>query len=72
MEFYRQQTHCIVTKYRHDRITFESCISHLDAALARFMGRMKPEQLNELRAVMLKNHDQVMEEMARRGRKAEC
>jgi hypothetical protein len=38
----------------------------LDAALVRFIPRMKPEQLDELRVVMLENNEQVMKEMENR------
>ena len=71
MEAYKRETNSVVSRFVIDQITFEACIYSLDAALVRFIARMKPKQLNELRAVMLANNAQVMEEMARRGQKTD-
>jgi hypothetical protein len=44
----------------------DGCIASRHAALAALIPNLKPEQLDELRTVMLANNEQVMEEMARR------
>jgi len=68
VDAYRRETKSLVTRFLHNKLSFESCIYSLDAALLRLIARMKAKQLNELRSVMLANNDRVMEEMARRGR----
>ena len=70
MEVYKSETKSLVARFLVNEISFEACIYSLDAALLRFIARMKPEQLPELRAVMLANNALVMEEMARRGQTA--
>jgi len=72
VEAYRQQTKSLVERFTKNQLPFDACIYSLDAALVRFIARMKPRQLAELRAVMLANNERVMEEMARRGRIADC
>jgi hypothetical protein len=67
VEAYKRETRSLVVRFIRDQLTFEACIYSLDAALVRFIARMRPEQLAELRAEMLANNEQVMEEMARRG-----
>jgi hypothetical protein len=68
VESYTRETKSLVGRFIGNQITFEACIYSLDAALVRFIARMKPKQLVELRAVMLSNNERVMEEMGRRGR----
>jgi hypothetical protein len=68
MEVYRRENREVVRRFLDNQLTFESCIYSLDAALARFIPRMEPEQLRELRIEMLANNEVVMNEMARRGR----
>jgi hypothetical protein len=67
MEAYGRETNSIVQRFLHNQLPFDACIYSLDAALVRFIARMKPEQLDELRAVMLANNERVMDEMTRRG-----
>ena len=67
MELYTRQTKALVNRFIKKQITFDACIYSLDAALVRFIARMKPDQLEGLRAVMLANNEAVMAEMARRG-----
>lgn len=66
MEVFMTETQDVVRRFRHHQLTFETCISRLDAALARFIPRMRPEDLPQLRTVMLANNDAVMTEMAQR------
>jgi hypothetical protein len=68
MEAYRRETREVVRRFLDNQLTFESCIYSLDAALARFIPRMEPEQLRDLRIEMLANNEVVMNEMERRGR----
>jgi len=56
-----------VRRFRYRQLSFATCISRLDAALVRFMLRMKIEDRDELRAVMLANNEAVMKEVAERG-----
>jgi hypothetical protein len=67
MEVYKRQTREIIMRFLLRQLSFQKCIAALDAALAGALPRQKPEQLDELRAVMLANNEKVMEEMARRG-----
>ena len=69
MEVYKRETKSLVERFTKNRLTFDACIYSLDACLVRFIARMKPEQLPELRAVMLANNSRVMEEMVLRGSK---
>lgn len=67
MEVYKSETRDLVRRFLHYELSFPRCVSRLDAALARLIPRLKPEQLDELRAAMLANHERVMAEMARRS-----
>jgi hypothetical protein len=49
------------------QLSFPNCIAALDAALAGLVARLEPEQLDEVRAVMLTNNETVMQEMAKRA-----
>jgi hypothetical protein len=66
MEVYRRETREAVRRFLLHHLSFATCISRLDAALLRFIPRMKPEQLDELLAVMLENNERVMKEMENR------
>ena len=66
MEVYKRETREVIRRFRHHQLSFPKCIAGLDAALAGVLPRLKPEQLDELRTVMLANNEKVMEEMARR------
>jgi len=69
---YKSETHAVVRRFITDQLSFERCIYSLDGSLARFMLRMKSDQLEELRAVMLDNNEQVMTELSKRGKVADC
>jgi predicted Zn-ribbon and HTH transcriptional regulator len=71
VEVYKRETREIIRRFRIHNLNFPSCIAALDAALAGLLPRIQPHQLDEVRAVMLANNDQVMEEMARRSQKAQ-
>jgi hypothetical protein len=68
VEVYKRETREIVRRFLRSQTAFADCITRLDAALVRFIPRMKQEQLDELRAVMLANNEAVMNEMGHRGR----
>jgi hypothetical protein len=68
MEVYKRETQEIVHRFLGHRLTFPDCIAALDAALAGLVPKLKPEQLPELRAVMLANNARVMKEMEKRER----
>ena len=65
MKVYKSETRALVRRFRYHHISFAGCISRLDAALARFIPRMKPGDIDELRAVMLANNEAVMKEVAK-------
>jgi hypothetical protein len=66
VEVYRNETRQIIRRFLLGRLSFASCISRLDAALVHLIPRLKPEQLDALRTVMLANNEQVMKEMENR------
>ncbi len=68
MEVYKRETQEIVNRFLHHRLKFPDCIAALDAALTGLVPKLKPEQLPELRAVMLANNARVMTEMEKRER----
>jgi len=71
VEVYKRETREVVRRFLIHQLSFPGCIAALDAALAGVLPRLLPEQLDEVRAVMLVNNNQVMEEMARRSQKAQ-
>jgi len=68
MEVYRQQTQKILKRFLDREITFPECIAALDHALAGRVKTLRPEELPNLRAVILANNETVMKEMAKRER----
>lgn len=68
MEVYKAETREVLHRFLGHRLRFPDCIAALDAALAGLIPKLAPEQLPELRAVMLANNDRLMEEMERRER----
>lgn len=66
MEEYKLETREIVRRFLKHQLSFPSCISALDAALAGALSRLQPGQLGEVRVVTLANNTAVMDEMARR------
>jgi DNA repair protein RadC len=68
VEVYKRETREIIRRFLRRQYTFQRCIASLDAALAGLIPNLQPEQLDELRIVLLTNNEKVMEEMARRGR----
>jgi hypothetical protein len=67
MEFYERETKDIIRRFMARQLSFPDCIAALDASLARFIPELQPPQLYELRDLMLKNNETVMNEMARRA-----
>jgi hypothetical protein len=66
MEAYKGETRKIVRRFIHHKIRFPECIAALDAALAVLIPNLRPEQLPDLRGVMLANNARVMMEMEKR------
>jgi hypothetical protein len=66
MEAYKRATKRVVNSFLRHEISFPECVHALDAALAKSIPRLKPEELPELRAWMLTNNGIVMKEMHRR------
>lgn len=66
VEVYKSETREVLRRFLARRLNFPECIAALDAALADVLPRLKPEQINEIRAVALANNQRVMEEMQRR------
>ena len=69
MEVYKRETREIIRRFLSRQLSFPNSIAALDAALAGLMPRLQPEQIDEVRAVMLANNDIVMTEMQRRSLK---
>jgi len=67
VEAYKSETQEIIRRFLARRLSFPDCIAALDAALAGLVPRMKAEELDALRAVMIANNEIVMKEMERRG-----
>ena len=66
MDVYRKQTQKILKRFLDREIAFPECIASLDHALAGRNQTLLPEELLNLRAVMLANNETVMKEMAKR------
>ena len=66
MDAYKRATKRVVNNFLRRAISFPECIHALDAALAKSIPRLKPEELPELRAWMLTNNGIVMKEMQQR------
>ena len=69
MDTYRRETRKLIDRFH--RLSFPDCIAALEAALADFMYRFNPEQLDSVRALMLTNNDIVMKEMESAGHRDE-
>ncbi len=67
MEVYKSETREVIKRFLGHRLSFPECIAALDAALADLTTRLTSEQIVPLRALILKNNEKVMKEMARRG-----
>ena len=67
VEVYKSETKVVIRRFLVHNLSFQNTIAALDAALAGVLPRLQPEQLDELRAVMLANNATVMEEMAQRA-----
>ena len=67
MKVYKAETSRVLARFFRRQLSFPNCIAALDAALARLIPRLQPEDLDALRALMLANNEKVMKEMERRG-----
>jgi hypothetical protein len=67
VEVYKRESRDVIRRFLLRQLSFPNCIAALDAALAGVLSRLKPEQLDEVRAVVLANNATVMEDMARRS-----
>jgi hypothetical protein len=70
MEAFKSETRSVVNRFLLRQLSFPNCIAALDAALARFIPRLDPDELDALRSVMLANNEKVMQEMERRTQTA--
>jgi hypothetical protein len=68
MEVYKAETAELIRRFLSHRLSYADCIAALDAALAGVMPRLKPGELNNLRALVLANNEIVRKEMDRRKR----
>ena len=59
MEVYRRETKESIRRFLLRQLSFAKTIAALDAALAGVLPRLKPEQLDEVRTVMLANNGWV-------------
>ena len=66
MDVYKRETQEILSRFLHHQLKFPACIAALGAALSGLIPILKPEQLPELRDVLLTNNERVMAEMHRR------
>lgn len=69
LEVYKRNTQEIVRRFLDHRITFAGCMAALDAAFGVLLPKLKPEQLPDVRTVVLANNERVMAEMHKRERK---
>lgn len=67
MDEYKREARNIIGCFLRRGISFPTCISRLDAALARLTPRLTGEQIVPLRALMLHNNEMLMKEMERPG-----
>ena len=67
VEVYRRETREVIRRFLIHQLSFPNGIAALAAALAGILPKLKPDQLDQVRAVMLANNETVMEEMAKRA-----
>ena len=67
VEVYKRETREVIRRFFLHQLSFPNCIAALDAALAGVIPRLRPEELDPLRVVMLANNELVMAEMVRRA-----
>lgn len=68
MEVYKAETAEVLRRFLSRQLSYAECIAALDAALAGVMPRLKPAELNALRALVSANNETVKKEMNRRKR----
>ena len=66
MEVYKKETDEIIRRFVSGRISHAKCIVALDAAVSGVIQHLKPEELAELRALILANSEIVAKEVKRR------
>ena len=66
MDIYKRETQEVLRRFLHHQLNFPDCIAALDAALSTLIPLLKPEQLPELRTVLMTNNERVMAEMHKR------
>jgi hypothetical protein len=69
VEVYKRETREIVRRFQRSKLSLRGCIASLDAALAGVLPKLRPEQLDEVRAVMLANNRILREEMDKRAKR---
>ena len=67
MEVYKRETEEILKRFTENRIGYQECVAALYAALAGVVQRITPEELPQVRGVMLENNQRLIAERARRA-----
>jgi len=67
MEQYRRETERLVKRFLQRRISFIDLNPALDSELTQLIPRMRRQDFDELRTVMISNLETVMKEMERRS-----
>jgi len=70
MELYRQETKSVIPRFLDGNLTHAECVAALDAALAGVIPNLAPEELPEVRRVLLLSHNILIEELKRRGQRS--
>jgi hypothetical protein len=60
MEVYKSETREILRRFRSGRLSYPECVAALDSALAALVPRLTDGQLEELRAVLAANHEEML------------
>ncbi len=68
MEVYKAETAELIRRFLSHQLSYAECVAALDAALAGVMPRLKPDEVDALRALVSANNEIVRKEMGRRKR----
>jgi hypothetical protein len=66
MEVFKNETDEIIRRFVAGKISHHECVAALDAAVSGLVPCLKPEELTELRAIMLANSETLAREVQRR------
>ncbi len=67
MEIYKNDAREILERFLNFQLSSPDCIAALDAALARFIPRLRCEELDALKAQLIENHEIMGKELERRA-----